>query len=409
MVFLIGTLIAANLLALPYFLFLSAIALASMRKRRPPDLPTGEPRSRLFILVPAHDEETGIATTVASCRASQYPATLFSTLVIADNCGDRTAAIAAEAGARVVERFDENKKSKGYAIEYLIGRLVESGEFDTLDAIIVIDADTTIDPDLLRRFDADLRAGQDWIQCYYTVSNPDQSWRTRLMTYAFSLFNGVMQQGQTALGSSAGLRGNGMCFSTRGLRRRPWACYGLVEDMEFSWTLRLDGESIAFEPNGRVYGAMVSSGGTAAANQRRRWEFGRSEVRRKYIGPLLRSERIGPVDKALSLLEITLPPLGLLLSWYAVLVLLDLLAIIPLSVMDPLARRTLSSCVAIMTLAVALYAVSPFIAMRLPLRYARTLALFPIYVGWKILVRLGGRPTAWVRTAREETRPDPVR
>ena len=48
-----------------------------------------------------------------------------------------------------------------------------------------------------------------------------------------------------ALGSSAGFKGNGMCFSTRGLRRRPWRCYGLVEDMEYSWTLRVAGEKIA--------------------------------------------------------------------------------------------------------------------------------------------------------------------
>ena len=190
-----------------------------------------------------------------------YPESLFSVLVIADNCTDRTAAVAADAGARVVERFDPARKSKGYAIEYLIGRLIASGEFDALDAIVADRCRHDVDPDLLRRFDADLRAGHDWIQCYYTVANPDQSWRTRLMTYAFSLFNGVMPLGQVAMGSSAGLRGNGMCFSTRGLRRRPWVAYGLVEDMEFSWTLRLDGEAIAFEPATRVYGAMLGSGG----------------------------------------------------------------------------------------------------------------------------------------------------
>ena len=68
------------------------------------------------------------------------------------------------------------------------------------------------------------------------------------MTYAFSLFNGVMPLGQNALGTSAAFKGNGMCFSTRGLRRRPWKSYGLVEDMEYSWTLRIAGEKIAFQP-----------------------------------------------------------------------------------------------------------------------------------------------------------------
>ncbi len=35
-------------------------------------------------------------------------------------------------GATVVERQDSDKKSKGYAIEYLIDQLQESGQFDSL-------------------------------------------------------------------------------------------------------------------------------------------------------------------------------------------------------------------------------------------------------------------------------------
>jgi cellulose synthase/poly-beta-1,6-N-acetylglucosamine synthase-like glycosyltransferase len=393
-------LIAANLAALPYFCLLAAVAVASMLSRRKAVLPARPHQSRFLILIPAHDEETGIATTVASCRGADYPEALFSVLVIADNCSDRTAAVAAHAGARVVERFDEVKKSKGYAIEYLIGRLVASGEFDALDAIVVIDADTTMDSGLLRRFDARLGAGQDWVQCYYTVANPDHSWRTRLMTYAFSLFNGVMPSGLTALGSSAGLRGNGMCFSTRGLRRRPWACYGLSEDMEFSWMLRVAGEAIAFEPSARVYGAMVSSGGSAAASQRRRWEFGRSEVRRKYLGPLLRSGAITMGDKLLSILEITIPPMGTLLSIYMGLMVLDLLAA-PFGPAAAFFGWTPLCCGVIMTVAVGLYAVSPFVAMGLPWIYAKTLVRAPVYFAWKAMVRLAGRPTGWVRTQRE--------
>ena len=112
----------------------------------------------------------------------------------------------------------------------------------------MIDADTTVDRDLLRSFARGLERGDDWIQSYYTVANPDQSWRTRLLTYAFSLYNGVMLLGQKALGGTASFKGNGMCFSVRGLRRVPWKCYGLVEDMEYSWTLRIAGERSRFSP-----------------------------------------------------------------------------------------------------------------------------------------------------------------
>jgi cellulose synthase/poly-beta-1,6-N-acetylglucosamine synthase-like glycosyltransferase len=394
-------LVVLNVAMLPHFLLLLGVAagalLAWAWRRRPA---TGEPTSRFLVLVPAHDEEGDIAATVASCRAADYPQSLFSVLVIADNCTDRTAFVAAEAGARVVERFDAEKKSKGFALEYLIGRLVESGESDALDALVVVDADTTIDADLLRRFDEDLKAGHDWIQSYYTVANPDQSWRTRLMTYAFSLFNGVMLLGQSAIGGGGGLRGNGMCFSIRGLRRRPWASYGLVEDMEFSWMLRIGGERIAFEPSARVYGAMVGGGGKAAATQRRRWEFGRGEIRRKYAPLLVRSDRLGWWEKLVSLLEITLPTMGALFSIYLVLLILDLAVFVGSWANAEGIRWFLLACAAFTTTSVGLYAVSPFIAMRLPLRYARSLVLFPVYVLWKAVISLGGRPKAWVRTPR---------
>ena len=88
-------------------------------------------------------------------------------------------------------RYDFSRKSKGYAIEYLIDVLRESGEFDCLDALVIVDADSTVHPGLLRAFARRIDAGEDWVQCYDCVGNPDDSWRTRLMSYAFSLINGV--------------------------------------------------------------------------------------------------------------------------------------------------------------------------------------------------------------------------
>jgi 1,2-diacylglycerol 3-beta-glucosyltransferase len=394
-------LLVANLVILPYFLFLLVIAVAAMLARRS-KIVTDEVRSRFAIVIPAHDEEWGIGHTVKSCRGSAYPESLFRVVVVADNCSDRTATVAAEAGARVVERFDSGKKSKGYAIEFLIERLIESGEFDALDALVVIDADTTIDPDLLRYFDADIRAGRDWVQCCYMVANPDQSWRTRLMAYAFSLINGVMLLGQGALGTSGGLRGNGMCFSTRGLRRRPFASYGLVEDIEYSWHLRIVGETIAFQPSVCVHGAMLGSAGSAASNQRRRWEFGRREIRRKYLGPLLRSKQIGWWEKLIAFLELSIPTMAALIPISIGLTALDLLAFwMAPSEYGPMLRWTLLSSGLVMTASVGLYAISPFVAMRLPWRYASTLVRFPVFIVWKLFVSLGGRPKEWIRTARE--------
>jgi cellulose synthase/poly-beta-1,6-N-acetylglucosamine synthase-like glycosyltransferase len=258
---------------------------------------------------------------------------------------------------------------------------------------------------LLRSFDQTLREGHDWMQAYYTVANPDQSWRTRLMTYALSLFNGVMQIGQNALGSSAGFKGNGMCFSTRGLRRIPWKSYGLVEDMEYSWMLRIAGEKIVFLPGVSVYGTMLGSGGTAAANQRRRWEFGRAEIRKKFLGPMLRSKQLGWFEKTLAACELTIPSMAIIALIYLCVAGTDVVAWLQLrgSQFTSLGAFMLAFA-AFMTMSLATYAMSPFLVLRLPLRYLSSTLVFPLYVSWKLLVALGGRPQQWVRTAREADR-----
>ena len=186
-----------------------------------------------------------------------------------------------------------------------------------MDAVVIVDADTTIDPNLLRSFDQALRGGHDWMQAYYTVANPDQSWRTRLMTYALSLFNGVMQIGQNALGSSAGFKGNGMCFSTRGLTPdaleivRIGGRHGVLLDFCGSRARRS-----CSCPRSSVYGTMLGSGGAAAANQRRRWEFGRTEIRKKFLGSVLRSRQLGWFEKTLAACELTIPSMAMFASLY---------------------------------------------------------------------------------------------
>ncbi len=278
---LLGTLSVA---VFPYFSFLLLTSLAAIvgsKRSRVPGA-RGRPASPGFASIPgghpAHDEEDGIAASVESAMSVGYPTDGFDVLVIADNCTDATAEKAREAGARVLERFDLSRRSKGYAIEFLIDTLRESGEFDSLDALVILDADSTVHHDLLSVFARCIESGEDWVQCYDCVGNADQSWRTRLMAYAFSLINGVTLLGQNALGLSAALRGNGMCLTTRGLRQVPWKTHGLTEDLEYSWTVRIAGGRIAFEREVMVFATMLSRGGKASATQRNRWESGRTRT-----------------------------------------------------------------------------------------------------------------------------------
>jgi 1,2-diacylglycerol 3-beta-glucosyltransferase len=393
--------IGLNLLALPFLALLLVAAISAMTGSRRTALPA-EPETRFLIVIPAHDEREGIARTVASCRAQDYPAGLFAVLVIADNCTDETAELAEAAGAEVLVRSTPDRRSKGYAIEHLIERLQESGRFDATDALVVIDADTFATPDLLRKFDAKIREGNDWAQCYDTVANPDASWRTRLMTYAFSLVNGVVPYGLERLGVPSPLNGNGMCLTTRGLRRVPWRAYGLVEDYEFSWIVRRAGEHVAFVPDAAVEATMLEKGGQAAATQRRRWEAGRKDVKRRLFGEVLRDPGMGLWERLIALVQLKTPPTMRLLALLALLTGLNLAALVALG--DPLSGtigRVLIAASAFSVASVAVYALSPFVAFGVPWRYLGVLAYVPAYGLWKLTIRAREKPAGWVRTARE--------
>ena len=65
-----------------------------------------------------------------------------------------------------------------------------------------------------------------------------------------------------------------------------------------------------FLPEVAVYGTMLGSGGTAAANQRRRWEFGRGEIRKKYLGQCCGPTNLGWWEKVLAACELTIPSMA---------------------------------------------------------------------------------------------------
>src|SRR5581483_7831781 len=73
-------------------------------------------RGRCTILVPAHDEESGIEQTLTAILPQLLPTD--QVVVIADNCTDRTAEVARSAGAMVVERQDTTRRGKGYALDF---------------------------------------------------------------------------------------------------------------------------------------------------------------------------------------------------------------------------------------------------------------------------------------------------
>ena len=108
-------------------------------------------------MIPAHNEAAGIAATVASLMAADYPVGKRRVLVIADNCSDDTADRALQAGAEVLERTDDELRGKGYALGVAFDRALADA---AVEGVLVIDADTVVAPNLWRAMSHRLTMGQ---------------------------------------------------------------------------------------------------------------------------------------------------------------------------------------------------------------------------------------------------------
>lgn len=355
------------------------------------------PVTRFEVLVPAHDEEAGIARTVASVLALDYLRHLVRVTVVADNCTDQTAARAREAGARVLVRTAPDHRGKGRALEFAFDHLLMEG---FADAVVVVDADAVVDRDLLRAFARRLVLGAAAVQADNGVLNPDDSWRTRIMAIALGSFHRLRFGARQRLGLSCGLRGNGMCLSRALLLAVPHTAASRAEDLEYGLLVAEAGHRIHYAADAHVMSAMVSTEASARP-QRRRWEDGRRELARlhglRLLGKALVHRDAGLLDVALDLL---VPPLATLATVAAAgLVAVGLISAAwqPL----PMALLAWGAC----PLLLAAYVLRGWALSGTGLRGLRDLLLHaPAYAIWKVALRLrpaDHRPAEWVRTQRE--------
>jgi cellulose synthase/poly-beta-1,6-N-acetylglucosamine synthase-like glycosyltransferase len=97
-----------------------------------------------MVLIPAHNESASIGSTIQSIACQQLPAD--EVLVIADNCTDRTAAVAAEHGAHVFVTHDNTGKKAG-ALNQALAEFLPG--LNDNDLVLIMDADSRIAPDFI--------------------------------------------------------------------------------------------------------------------------------------------------------------------------------------------------------------------------------------------------------------------
>jgi len=346
------------------------------------------PIRRLAIVVPAHNEIASIADCVRSLSRCDRPTTLDAAtiIVIADNCSDQTAEVASRAGARVIERRDSQRRGKGFALQFAFAQLIGEG----FDAILVVDADTVVDPNLLTEVVRLFDQGADGVQARYLPLDITDSPRARLRNLALMAFNFLRPLARDRLGISCGITGNGFALRRETLEAVPYRADSIVEDLEYHVSIVRGGLRIRFASASTVR-APVPVSGVAARTQRARWEGGRARMIGNYA-PALAFEALHNSRLLEPLLELLLLPLALHVS----------LLVGALAMPVPPAQIYSAFALSLVGLHVAL-------AVRLGgggLADLSGLMAVPAYLGWKVsliapTLRSTRSTTEWRRTERQ--------
>jgi glycosyltransferase involved in cell wall biosynthesis len=380
-------LIAPPLLAGLYYWALAVVALG----RRPrPTISINPPRSRFAVVIPAHNEAAGIGATLQSCRALDWPTELIRVIVVADNCTDDTATIALRAGAEVLERHDLTLRGKGHALAWALPRVLAGGA----EAIVLLDADCTMDRHALRAFAARLAAGQRVLQARVAIANPDASPVSYAAAVGNLLENDLFYAPKDRLGGAVFLRGTGMALAADVLAEHPWAAYSLAEDSEYSHTLLRAGVQVRWA--GEV--TIRSDAPTDVSQlrvQRRRWAAALNDRRTNLPSSRDRWRRMDArvtrlVMSRPLILGVTVLAAGVagLCYWWQP---------------DPLTATLATAGVATLGLQ-ALYLLLGVVLLGVTPRRLRLLACTPLVVvrllGIAVRGAAGAGPRAWVRTPR---------
>jgi len=254
--------------------------------RQPKDTVTHGPQKSFAILVAAHNEAEVIEPLIENLQRLDYPREMYDIFVICDNCTDNTAEIVTKAGAIAMERFDETKRGKGYAIEWMLERLWEMDR--QYDAVAMFDADNLTAKDFLLEMNQKLVDGGRVIQGYLDTKNPSDSWISVSMAISYYFTNRMWQLARYNLGLANALGGTGIVIDTDLLKEMGWGAHSLTEDVEFTARCVERGIYPTWAHNAKVYDEKPNTM-KASWNQRLRWMQGHFDCASRYFWPLLKN------------------------------------------------------------------------------------------------------------------------
>ena len=266
-----------------FWLYQLLISICSLIKLK--DKPLKVVKDHKFMaIIPAHNEEAVVGNLIESLKNQNYNRELYDIYVIADNCTDNTKKVAEKAGAIVYERFDNEKQTKGYALDWFLQQKIK--ENADYDAVLVFDADNIVDKNFIKNMNKKLCQGEDVVQGYRDIKNPSDNW----ITAGYAIFYWQMHRfyhlARYNLGLSPLLNGTGFMVRFDVIKPQGWDTETLTEDIEFSLKRIIKGKKLGWATDAIVYDEQPT-GFKQSWSQRSRWTVGHIQCIQKYTKDLV--------------------------------------------------------------------------------------------------------------------------
>lgn len=351
--------------------------------------------NKFAIIVPSHNEELLIGQFCKSILSVDYNKSNFEVFIIADNCSDKTETICSDFSVKVLSRINKDKRGKGYALEWAMERI----SIDEYDAVLVLDADTTVRSSILIELNKILNNGEQAIQCYIDVPNRHETWFTQLIYLSRTINDLLYHSAKNKLGLSSYLMGTGMCFHKELLKKMKWGAFSLSEDWEYYAKLIEQNYRVAFAEKAVIM-QMETNSLSQATSQRLRWASGRFYVVKNLGLKLLLK---GMLKRNIVMADASL---ALLLPNWSLQVNLILLVLI-ISLLLP--GSSISQFIMVSSLMLVVFqgivVLLGLMLVEKPLSVIKAILRAPVFLIWKLMIDVACltglyKGKEWIRTKR---------
>lgn len=261
------------------------VVVALWKDRKPSALPQASKLHRFAAIISARNESAVIGELIYSIKKQNYPAELLDVFVVADNCTDDTAAVAARAGAIVFERFDRQKVGKGYALDYVFARIEQ--EYPEYDGYFIFDADNLLDRNYVAEMNKVFDQGYRVVTSYRNSKNFDSNWISAGSALWFLREAKFLNNSRMILGTNCAVSGTGFLVSSEVIHARGgWKYHLLTEDIQFSIDCACEDERVGYCSTAIFYDEQPVTF-EQSWNQRLRWSKGFYQVFAGYGKKLL--------------------------------------------------------------------------------------------------------------------------